>query len=305
VRPRTQTQVAVSCDDKSWYLLNCSPDLRSQIEATPELHSQSKNGIRQSPITGAILTSADVDCVLGLLHLREQQPLELYSTRTVRKVIREDNSLFRMLEQKPDQTRWNEIDPGAQISARGINFKAVATGGDYPYYVQNGSRSELPEGSAVIGLIAETNHKKMVFFPGVREIADETLALLDTCDLLLMDGTFWTDDELIRIQGGGRTAREMGHIPVSGADGSMERLREVRRPRKVFIHINNTNPMLNEIGPEYQQIRQAGWEIAEDGMEFLLGDYQSSFTAEDAKDAEETEILNHKEHQGTRRNTKI
>jgi pyrroloquinoline quinone biosynthesis protein B len=272
VRARTQTQVAVTSDHESWILLNCSPDLRSQIETTPELHSQPTNGLRQSPIAGAILTSADIDCVLGLLHLREQQPLELYATATVCKIIREGNSLFKMLEQKPEQTRWTPIEPGNLISAAGISFRAIPTGGDYPYYVQNGSRSGLAEDSAVIGLIAGTHGAKFAFLPGVREIPNETLKLLDSCDLLLMDGTFWTDDELIRIQGGGRTAREMGHMPVSGSDGSIERFREVRRPRKVFIHINNTNPMLNENGPEYRQVRDAGWEIAHDGDQFVIGD---------------------------------
>ncbi|MCU1308183.1 MAG: pyrroloquinoline quinone biosynthesis protein PqqB [Acidobacteriaceae bacterium] len=112
--------------------------------------------------------------------------------------------------------------------------------------------------------------ERFAFLPGVWEISDELLSELESCDLLLMDGTFWSDDELIRIQGGGRTAREMGHIPVSGSEGSLERMRGLKRPRKVFIHMNNTNPMLNEVGPEYRQVRETGWEIAVDGMEFVL-----------------------------------
>jgi pyrroloquinoline quinone biosynthesis protein B len=276
VRPRTQTQVAVSIDDRIWTLLNCSPDLRAQIEATPELHSQSPNASRHSPITGAVLTSADIDCVLGLLHLREQQPLEIYSISRVREIIR-DNSLFRMLEQKPEQSKWTvfEADGRFEIALNsangGIACRALATGGDLPYYVERQSTSS--NDGAVVGLILErkgTTNTKVAFLPGVREISDELLSELSQCDLLLMDGTFWSDDELIRIQGGGRTAREMGHIPVSGSDGSLERTRGLQRPKRVFIHMNNTNPMVNEQGPEYRQVRDAGWEIAADGMEFVI-----------------------------------
>jgi len=275
VRARTQTQVAISADGQSWTLLNCSPDLREQIEATPELHSQAVNGVRHSPITGVVLTSADIDCILGLLHLREQQPLELYSTATVRDIIR-DNSLFRMLEQTPEQTKWTEINPGEQfgIASRSrigsIVCHTFTTGRDLPYYVSNGNESSSASDGAVMGLVIERGSTKFAFLPGVREITHEIIERLESCDLLLLDGTFWSDDELVRVKGGGRTAREMGHLPVSGATGSIERLRGLSRTRKIFIQMNNTNPMHNEESVEYRQVRYAGWEIAEDGMEFVL-----------------------------------
>jgi pyrroloquinoline quinone biosynthesis protein B len=276
VRPRTQTQVAISGDDRSWTLLNCSPDLREQIQATPELHSQPVNGSRHSPINGAVLTSADIDCVLGLLHLREQHQLDLYSTGTVAKIIRDENSIFRMLEQKPKQTKWKQFKTGSEIElgsngAGKISVRAVATGGDLPYYVSRGQNSDALE-DAVTGLILKSHGSSatFAFLPGIREISDELLQELESCDLLLIDGTFWSDDELIRIQGSGRTAREMGHIPVSGNDGSIQRLAELKRPRKLFIHMNNTNPMLNEDGDEYRQVRDSGWELATDGMDFYL-----------------------------------
>ena len=106
--------------------------------------------------------------------------------------------------------------------------------------------------------------------PAVPEIDDVLLKLFESADVLLFDGTFWSDDELIRIQGSGQTARQMGHVPVSGPEGTLIRLRGLRCPRKIYIHINNTNPMLNEAGPEYAQVRDAGWEIAEDGWQFDL-----------------------------------
>jgi pyrroloquinoline quinone biosynthesis protein B len=227
-----------------------------------------------------VLTGADIDCVLGLLHLREQQPLEIYSTPTVREIIR-DNSIFRMLEQTPEQSKWNlfEANGRFEIASKtangGVACRALAIGGDLPYYV--GRESTSSNDGAVVGLIFEAKGEangegsaKFAFLPGVREISDELLSELESCELLLMDGTFWSDDELIRIQGGGRTAREMNHIPVSGSEGSLERMRSLKRPRKVFIHMNNTNPMLNEVGPEYRQVRDSGWEIAVDGMEFVL-----------------------------------
>jgi pyrroloquinoline quinone biosynthesis protein B len=283
VRPRTQCQVAISADIESsktqrWTLLNCSPDLRAQIEATPELHSQPVNGLRHSPITSAVFTSADIDCVLGLLHLREQQPLELYATATVRDIIRNDNSLFRMLEQKPEQARWTEFHPGDGVEVRSHNgnesrgsfrFRPIATGGDLPYYAMR-RNAPVAEG-AVTGLVIESGAgSKFAFMPGVREVSDEVLQAISGCKLLLIDGTFWTDDELIRVQGSGRTALDMGHIPVSGKDGTIERLSRLEGVRKVFIHMNNTNPMLNEDGDEYRQVRDAGWEIAFDGMEFEI-----------------------------------
>jgi len=112
--------------------------------------------------------------------------------------------------------------------------------------------------------------KRLAFLPAVPEINDALLRELAVVDVLLFDGTFWSDDELIRIQGSGASARQMGHIPVSSDQGSLRRLAQLRGPRKIYIHVNNTNPMLNEAGSEYRQVREAGWEIAEDGWQFDL-----------------------------------
>jgi pyrroloquinoline quinone biosynthesis protein B len=122
-----------------------------------------------------------------------------------------------------------------------------------------------------LGLIVETPSKKrLAFLPAVPKITDELLSELDRVDVLLFDGTFWSDDELIRIQGSGQTAQQMGHVPVSSPSGSLAQLAHLKRPRKIYVHINNTNPMLNEAGPEHRQVREAGWEIAEDGWQFEL-----------------------------------
>jgi pyrroloquinoline quinone biosynthesis protein B len=144
-------------------------------------------------------------------------------------------------------------------------------GNRFPAYVSHDRALELNAAEASLGVIAESaSGKRLAYMPAVPEVDDALLKRLEETDLLLFDGTFWSDDELIRVQGSGSTAREMGHISVSGAEGSLRKLAALRRPRKIFIHVNNTNPMLDESGPEYAEVRAAGWEVAEDGWSLEL-----------------------------------
>jgi pyrroloquinoline quinone biosynthesis protein B len=275
-KSRTQAQVAVSADSKTWFLLGASPDLRAQIEATPELHP--RDGIRQSPIAGVVLLNADIDHVLGLLLLRELQPLRAYATESVHRILSEDNSMFAMLQRVPDQLTWTPFALGSAFSLlspskedSGIHCRALSLGTHFPGYVAPNRQTKLTVEESSLGLIVESpSGKRLAYMPAVPQISSELLKELDSADVLLFDGTFWSDDELIRIQGSGQTAEQMGHVPVSSADGSLSRLAQLRRPRKIYVHINNTNPMLNEAGPEYRQVREAGWEIAEDGWQFDL-----------------------------------
>jgi pyrroloquinoline quinone biosynthesis protein B len=295
-KARSQAQVAVSNDGQTWFLLGASPDLRAQIEATPELHP--REGVRQSPIAGAVLANADVDHVLGLLLLRELQPLRVYATDSVRRIVTEDNSMFAMLQRVPNQVVWNAYTPRTGFplhTAVGedseLRCRAVSLGTHYPAYVSPQRQGELSAGEASLGLIVDSKigeskiiesknveskiigtstGKRLAYMPAVPQIDDALLKEFESADVLLFDGTFWSDDELIRIQGSGQTARQMGHVPVSSPEGSLSRLAGLRRPRKIYIHINNTNPMLNEAGPEYRQMCEAGWEIAEDGWQFDL-----------------------------------
>jgi pyrroloquinoline quinone biosynthesis protein B len=279
-KARSQTQVAISADGKSWILLGASPDLRAQIEATPELHPSSPistQGIRHSPIVGAVLANADVDHTLGLLLLRELQPLHVYATNSVHRILTEDNSMFAMLNRIPNQVSWTEFNPASfnLISPAnedsGVRCRAVSLGTHYPAYVSPRRQSELAAKDASLGLIVESpSGKRLAYMPAVPQIDSVLLQELDSADLLFFDGTFWSDDELIRIQGSGQTAQQMGHVPVSSPEGSLAKLARLDRPRKIYLHINNTNPMLNEAGPEHRQVREAGWEIAEDGWQFDL-----------------------------------
>ena len=280
-KARSQTQVAVSlggetADLCSWFLLGASPDLRTQIEATPDL--QPHNGVRQSPIAGAVLANADLDHVLGLLLLREMQPLRLYTTSSIRRILNEDNTMFRMLQRSEHQALWSDFSPDMTFSLKnasgkdaGLRCRAIPVGEHFPAYVTHGRQNELGSGDASMGVIIESpSGKRLAFMPAVPQVDEALLREFERTDVLLFDGTFWSDDELIRLQGGGQTARQMGHIPVSSAEGSLRRLAGLRHPRKIYLHINNTNPMLNEAGVEYRQVRDAGWEIAEDGWQFDL-----------------------------------
>ena len=275
-RARTQTQLAISADDRNWFLLGASPDLRAQIEATPELHP--RDGVRQSPIAGAVLANADVDHTLGLLLLRELQPLRIYATASTRRILVEGNSMFAMLQRVKDQASWTDFSPhdcftlsSSEGTEPGICCRALSLGTHFPAYISAAKQSSLAANEASLGVLIDApSGKRLAYMPAVPAIDDDLLNELESADVLLFDGTFWSDDELIRVQGSGQTARQMGHVPVSSSDGSLSTLAQLRRPRKIYLHVNNTNPMLNEAGPERCQVRDAGWEIAEDGWQFDL-----------------------------------
>lgn len=317
-KARTQTQVAVSADGRSWFLLGASPDLRAQIEATAELqpgrlsladgrspkpssrevcgsgdaslrlnHGSSQHdapyptpktqdltpetATRSSPIAGAVLANADIDHVLGLLLLRELQPLRVHAAPSVRRILRDDNSMFRMLERVADQVVWTDFAVGTSFPLcdapgvqSGLICRALSLATHFPAYVPAERQGQLIAQESSLGLIVESAEKRIAFLAAVPEISDTLVAEIEACDMLLMDGTFWSDDELIRVQGSGQTARQMGHVPVEETLRTLER---VKRPRKIFLHVNNTNPMLDESGAEYRAVRAAGWEVAWDGME--------------------------------------
>jgi pyrroloquinoline quinone biosynthesis protein B len=270
---RTQVQVAVSSDDRSWYLLSASPDLPRQIEAFPKLHPTAQS--RETPIAAIVLPGADLDQVLGLILLRESQPLRVYATPSIRGLIMNNNIIFAMIKQ---QVTWVDLTPGtaSELSSvagapSGISCLPFPLSGNYPHYVDAQLAASLPAAEAVLGLCLDApGGPRLTYMPGAPSIEKSWLEKLETTDLLLFDGAFWTDDELIRIQGAGRTSRQMGHLPISGENGSLAQLAKLRRPRKVYIHVNNTNPVLDEDSPEYRRVRDAGWEVAQDGMEFEL-----------------------------------
>jgi pyrroloquinoline quinone biosynthesis protein B len=268
--PRAQTQLAWSSTPGQWALVNASPDLRAQIETTPELWPQSAN--RHSPIRNVVLTGGEVDEILGLLVLREFHSFRIHATRSIRKILTEDNSLFGVLARYAGQVSWSDIPLDKPFFAGEARLEALRLPGSFPRFVSPSRIADFARDEAVIGLSisSEPGGSRLAFLPAVCCISDGLLEQLKECDVLLFDGTFWSGDEPAQMTGVGRSARDMGHLPIGGTDGSLARLAGLRRSRKIFIHINNTNPILDAESAEYRTVCEAGWEVAWDGMEITL-----------------------------------
>ncbi|HXW62240.1 MAG TPA: pyrroloquinoline quinone biosynthesis protein PqqB [Candidatus Acidoferrales bacterium] len=270
---RTQAQVAVSSAPTHWVLLNASPDLRQQLLRDPDFAPSGQ--IRSTPIQGVVLTSADTDCVLGLLHLREFQPLHIYSTDGVRRVLTEENSLFRTLERSTPPVEWNalRLDRPTPIGSQdetSLCCRAIPLHGQYPDYVSQRLRDTLPREEAVIALEVAQGGKRLFYAPSLPGLGAEWKRSLSDSQLALVDGTFWTENELIEVRGEGKRAREIGHMPLSGPGGLLEQLEGARNVQRVLIHLNNTNPALDEESEANRIVREGGWQVAWDGMEFTL-----------------------------------
>jgi pyrroloquinoline quinone biosynthesis protein B len=276
-RARTQTQAAISADGARWFLLNASPDLRQQILSSADFVPP--GGSRNTPINSVVLTSADVDAVMGLLHLREFQPLHIFSTIAVRRILTEENSLFRVLGRSNPPVKWETLPldrlmpliPASPTDKKsGLFCKAVSLNGSFPDYVSESLRNTLVPEEAVIGLTFVSKEKRLFYAPNLPGIGDHWLRLIEESDLALLDGTFWKDDELNSIQKGSKSARQMGHLPLWGDRGLLRQAFRPSKTRRVLVHINNTNPILNDESPESRIVREAGWEIAYDGMELAI-----------------------------------
>jgi pyrroloquinoline quinone biosynthesis protein B len=274
-KARTQAQLALSADGSTWFLAGACPDLAFQIESCPELHPRAlPNTPRDSPISGVVLGSCDLDHVVGLLLLRELQPLRVYAAPSVLRILREENSMFGMLNRVEPQVVWTPMNSGASfplLSAEGkdsgLRCEVHYLSGRYPKYVKT-KAADLAGNEATAAFFFESaSGKRVAYIPAVGSLSDTLLEKIAGADLLLFDGTFWSDDELIRVQGNGETAHQMGHIPI---EESLGLLKGIKTGRKMFIHLNNTNPILNEASSEHQAVRQAGWEVAEDNWQLEL-----------------------------------
>jgi pyrroloquinoline quinone biosynthesis protein B len=270
-KARTQAQLALSADGFTWLLAGASPDLAFQIENSPELHPRA---LRDSPVAGAVLGSSDLDHVVGLLLLRELQPLRVYAAPSILRILREENSMFGMLNRVEPQVVWTPMNSGAPfplLSAdgkdSGLGCEVYYLAGRYPKYVKSDAANLAGDEATAALFFESASGKRVAYIPAVGSLSDTLLEKIRHVDLLLFDGTFWSDDELLRVQGSGETAHQMGHIPV---EESLRLLKSIEVGRKMFIHLNNTNPILNESSPEHQAVRQAGWEVAEDNWQLEL-----------------------------------
>jgi len=264
---QTQCSLAVSPGgDDDWLLLNASPDIRQQIIATPEL--QPYEELRSSPIKAVVLTGADVDAVAGLLTLRERQHLSIWSSDYVLGAI-EANPIFGVLDRTI--VRMERIGAHGRFDpVPGLACETFATSGKPPLYLEH-THGIGPAAGATLGLrIVDDAGKVLVFLPACAEITPEILRAISGADALFFDGTMFTDDEMVTSGEGGKTARRMGHLPMTGKGGAIEALREAKVRARYFIHINNSNPVLDRASPERKAIEAAGWKIAEDGMRLAL-----------------------------------
>lgn len=259
----TQCSLAASVNGTDWVLLNASPDIRQQILATPELHPQ--HAPRSSPIRGVILTGADIDAIAGLLSLRERQTFTIWATEYVLSVLRA-NPVFNVLDRACVQFRT--IHPGKAFEPLpGLTCSPIETPGKPPLYMEETNGIDPVEGSSIGVALSSADGRRAVFMPSCAEVTLDTLRAIEGADILFFDGTLCVDDEMIRSGEGAKTARRMGHIAM---DEAISRLRDASVGKRVFIHINNTNPVLNRASDERKVVEAAGWTIAMDGMRIDL-----------------------------------
>jgi len=271
---RTQASVAVSANEQDWFVLNASPDLRLQIEATAALHPRER--LRSSPISGVVVPGGDVDVLAGLLHLRERHRFSVYAPERVLAVIAA-NPIFGVLAPDCVERRELPLDECVELAgssrSSGLAVTAFAVPAKVPLYLERAGEDPLlsEEGDAVGLEIIDTETGRSFFFiPGCAAMTDGVRQRLAGSALVFFDGTLWRDDEMSRLGVGTKTGRRMGHMSISGDDGTMAAFRDLGVARRIFIHINNTNPVLLEDSPERRLAEAAGWEIAYDGMEVRL-----------------------------------
>jgi pyrroloquinoline quinone biosynthesis protein B len=272
VKPRTQTSVAVtsgpngrsSLDASSFVLVNASPDLRQQIIATPALQPR---GLRMSPIAAVVLTGGEVDQTAGLLTLRERGPFGLYGTEGTLSTLAA-NAIFSVLG--ADVVPRHAIPPGASFALPGgIEAELFRVPGKAPLYLEGDDPELEAETDANVGIELRAQGARLVFIPGAAKLTPAIASRLAEADVVLFDGTLFSDDEMIAAGAGAKTGRRMGHMPVGGPDGTLAALAGLAR-RRILIHINNTNPILIEGSPQRRAVEAAGFEVAEDGMRIEL-----------------------------------
>jgi pyrroloquinoline quinone biosynthesis protein B len=267
VRARTQESIAVSGDGEGWLLVNASPEIRAQIESFEGLWPR---GDRHSPIAGLALTNGDLDHCLGLLSLRESHPLTVYATEAVRAGFTAGNVLYRTLERFAGQVTWQglELEHEQPVAEAGLAVTAVAAPGKLPLHLE-GLRASSPQDNVGLVIRDVRSGRRLAYLSGVAGPSPEVERAVAGADVVFFDGTFWSSDELVAAGLGTRRAEDMAHWPLGGAAGSLGFLSRLSG-RRILIHVNNTNPILREDGPERRALAAAGVEVAADGMEIAL-----------------------------------
>jgi len=270
-----QESVVVSADGSSWFLLNASPEVRAQIESFQGLHPRA---LRDTPIAGIVLTNGDLDHMLGLLSLRESQALALYATARVKSGFTENNVLYRTLQRFDGQVVWHTLElgePGPELLLptsngvpSGLGLRAFAAPGKAALHLDQSTREP---GDNIGLLIRDTKRDKtLAYIPAAARNSALVSAAAEAADAVFFDGTFWSSDELIALGASKSRAEDMAHWPIGGADGSLQFLASLQAERRIYIHINNSNPILREDSRERAELDAAHVEVAFDGMELSL-----------------------------------
>lgn len=271
----TQASIAVSTDDKSWFLINASPDIRQQINATPQLHPAADE-VRHSPIAGVILTNGEVDAVAGLLSLREGSPFSVYGHDRVLSVL-DDNSIFNVLNRDLVPRKRIEIDKAFEPllqdgTPSGLMIETFEVPGKPAWYLEGTAQETDNAAGDTIGLhIWETGGSKDFFYiAACGQITDGLKQRIKGTSLVFFDGTLWRDDEMVEAGLSHKTGQRMGHVSISGEEGALAQLAGLDIAQKLFVHINNSNPVLRPESEERRQVEAAGWRIPSTGEEIFL-----------------------------------
>lgn len=265
ISAQSQSSVAFSANGDDWAIVNASPDIRDQMRRAPVLHP---TDLRRSPVKSVLLTNGDIDHVAGLLTLREQQAFTLFATAEIHRVIA-DNPIFNALN--PDFVTRTPIvldHPFELVS--GITARLIAVPGKVPLYLEGETVQTDLVGEQTVGVALEAAGKRVFYIPGCAALPQDLKSRISGADMVMFDGTLWQDDEMLRAGLSQKTGRRMGHMSMSGADGAMAAFDGMDVGQKVFVHMNNTNPVLRPGSREKADVEQAGWIVAQDGMEFEI-----------------------------------
>nr|WP_289624768.1 pyrroloquinoline quinone biosynthesis protein PqqB [Sinorhizobium sp. 7-81] len=264
VRSQTQSSLAVSLDGEAWAVFNASPDIRQQIQNNRPLQPRR---LRHTPIKSVVLTNGDIDHLAGLLDLREKQAFAVFATGAVSRILA-DNSIFGVLDQ--DLVSRNNIaieEPFSPLP--GLEARLFAVPGKVPLFLEGGEPDLNIEGENTVGIELRAGSRRVYYIPGCGMLTDGLAARLRDADALFFDGTLFNDDEMIATGTGRKTGRRMGHMPIAGEGGSLDALAALNIRRKVYVHINNTNPIWRP-GSERAYVESRGFDVGFDGMEVQL-----------------------------------
>ncbi|KHL60189.1 pyrroloquinoline quinone biosynthesis protein PqqB [Xanthomonas cannabis] len=263
---RTQASIAVSADGQRWVLINASPDFRQQILATPALWPQ--QGLRHSPIEAVLLTSGEIDHIAGLLSMRESQPFSLHASSRVLDLLAQ-NPIFDAVN--PHYVTRTPFALDTPLPLLGLQLTPFSVPGKVPLFMESRSGGDLAgSNEETLGLTIDDGRHRAHYIPGCAVMTDALRARLQGAELVFFDGTLWRDDEMVQLGVSQKTGRRMGHLSIDGPEGTIAAFETLNVARKIFIHINTTNPVLDIHSPEYASARASGWDVAHDGLEITL-----------------------------------